>query len=335
MNQLKQSKMPNDKMILLTGAAGFIGSCILTELCKRYSDRTIVIVDDFTVQAKAQNYLGKPVDKVIDRSILQDWLSQNASQVQRVIHLGARTDTTEQDRNLLNSLNLEYSKMIWRYCTEYRIPLLYASSAATYGDGKYGFDDSHDIVTSLEPLNAYGDSKNDFDAWVLLQDQTPPQWYGVKYFNVYGPNEYHKGRMASVIFHTFNQIKRTGSMNLFKSHRDDYADGEQSRDFIYVKDVILMCLFLMEDKVESGLYNIGTGQARSFYDLAAATFRAMGLEPNISFIDTPEDIRDKYQYFTEANMEKLFSAGYTQPTYTLEEGIRDYVQTFLNTDQYL
>jgi len=197
---------------------------------------------------------------------------------------------------------LEYTKTLWKLCATHNIPLIYASSAATYGGGEHGYDDDHDIIQQLKPLNPYGVSKNDFDIWALQQPQQPPHWYGLKFFNVYGPNEYHKGRMASVIFHTFRQIEASGGMKLFRSHRPDFKDGEQSRDFVYVKDVIAVLYWLWQNSPKNGLYNLGTGQARTFYDLAANTFRALEKSPNISFIDTPEDIRDTYQYFTEANM---------------------------------
>jgi len=212
---------------------------------------------------------------------------------------------------------------------------VYASSAATYGFGEHGYDDRHDIVPDLKPLNPYGVSKNDFDKWVLEQVALPtapnpqPFWAGLKFFNVYGPNEYHKGRMASVIFQTVKQIRETGGMKLFRSHRPDFADGHQLRDFIYVKDVAEVCLFFYKNQQSSGLYNVGTGQARPFWDLAVATFQAMGLAPNISFVDTPADIRDTYQYFTEANMQKLRAAGYEQPFQTLEAGVEDYVRGYL------
>ena len=218
------------------------------------------------------------------------------------------------------------------------IPLVYASSAATYGLGEHGYNDSHKIVEELKPLNPYGVSKNDFDKWVLNRqpapvNQHPPFWAGLKFFNVYGPNEYHKGRMASVVFHTLKQIRQTGSMRLFRSHHPDFKDGHQRRDFIYVKDVVDICYFFYKNQKNSGLYNVGTGTARTFLDLATNTFRSMELMPDISFIDTPEDIRQTYQYFTEANMNKLKSAGYDQPFYSLEAGIMDYVSHYLRYDK--
>jgi len=265
---------------------------------------------------------------------LFDWLTKENPVIDFVFHLGARTDTAEFDYSIHERLNLAYSKEIWNYCTAKNIPLVYASSAATYGSGELGYKDDHDIVEKLQPLNPYGISKNEFDKWALKQKVQLPFWAGLKFFNVYGPNEYHKGRMASVIFHSFNQIKSTGKVKLFKSHRPDCKDGEQLRDFIYVEDVAKVCYWLMENKIPSGLYNLGTGKARSFNDLANATFNAMGKEPVIEYIDMPEDIRNKYQYFTEANMTKLTSAGYNRSFYTLEEGVTDYVKNYLLKIRY-
>lgn len=315
-------------MIVVTGAAGFIGSC-LVEALNQKGINDLILVDDFSKKEKKDNYEKKKYSELIDREEFIQWFSDHASSVKFVYHIGARTDTAEFDVELFNKLNLNYSKDIWTICTENNIPLVYASSAATYGLGEYGYVDSHDVVHQLKPLNPYGESKNDFDKWVLDQNQFPPNWYGVKFFNVYGPNEFHKGRMASVIFHAFNQITKTDGMKLFRSHNPDYKDGEQIRDFIYVKDLIKMLEFLRNQKPEDGLYNIGTGTARTFLDLTKATFKAMGKEENISFIDTPIDIRDKYQYFTEADMNKLRNAGYSEKTYTLEEGVDDYVKNYL------
>jgi ADP-L-glycero-D-manno-heptose 6-epimerase len=250
-----------------------------------------------------------------------------------VLHIGARTDTTELDTTIFDELNLHYSQALWERCAGYGIPFLYASSAATYGLGELGYSDDHALIPRLKPLNPYGQSKQDFDVWALQQSAAPPQWAGFKFFNVYGPNEYHKGRMASVIFHTARQIKATGAMKLFRSHRPDFRDGEQSRDFIYVKDVVDILLHFLEKRPPSAIYNLGTGQARTFLDLASNTFRSMGLAPNISFVDTPADIRDTYQYFTEADMGKMRSlAGYTAPFYSLEAGIDDYVLLYLKDE---
>lgn len=315
-------------MIIVTGAAGFIGSCLVRKLNEQ-GHLNILLADDFSRPDKNRNLANKHYIARVHRDDLLSWIDRMHKNIQFVFHIGARTDTTEKDVAIFDRLNLHYSQEIWNRCTQYGIPLVYASSAATYGLGEHGYDDSHEIVTQLRPLNPYGDSKNDFDIWALQQPQAPPFWAGLKFFNVYGPNEYHKGRMASVIFHTVRQIKATGGMKLFRSHNPDFADGAQSRDFIYVMDVLNILYFLYEQRQHSGLYNVGTGKARTFLDLATNTFRAMGMEPNISFVDTPEDIRDTYQYFTEANMAKLRSVGYTDEFFSLEDGIRDYVQQYL------
>lgn len=315
-------------MIVITGAAGFISSCLVAHL-NELGYKELVLVDDFSRPEKKANYENKIFKELVDRKNFFNWLEENHRFTQFIIHLGARTDTTEFNKSIFDELNLEYSKVVWNKCVEFSIPLIYASSAATYGLGELGYDDNHEIPPSLKPLNPYGDSKNDFDVWALEQEKKPFFWAGLKFFNVYGPNEFHKGRMASVIFHTYNQIQKTGEMNLFRSHNPDYKDGEQLRDFVYVKDVAKVITFLMESRKQSGLYNLGTGKARTFYDLAANTFKALGLEPKIGFVDTPEDIRDKYQYFTEANMTKLLKDGYTGGFSTLEEGVEDYVQNYL------
>jgi len=320
-------------MIVVTGAAGFIGSCLVSKLNNEgYSD--IVISDDFSDPVKQKNLDGKKFTHKIHRDEFTGWLRENQKLVQFVFHIGARTDTTEFDVSVFDRLNLNYSKEVFKICVEFGLPLVYASSAATYGEGEMGYDDSHDIVELLKPLNPYGESKNDFDKWVLHQDKKPYFWAGLKFFNVYGPNEYHKGRMASVIFHAFNQINNTGMVKLFRSHRHEYQDGMQLRDFVYVKDVVEVCFFLMHLRKKSGIYNLGTGKAQSFLDLATATFRAMDREANIQFIDIPEDIRDKYQYFTEANMTKLRNAGYTNPFSNLEKGVDDYVRNYLIPGKY-
>ena len=306
-------------MIILTGAAGFIGSCLLQYL-NELGRQDIIIVDEFENVIKNKNLLVKKYQQRVHRDQLFDWLAIHRDSIKFVFHLGARTDTTEKSRFIFDELNLNYSKKIWQFCSQQQIPLVYASSAATYGLGDLGFEDNHLIINELKPLNPYGDSKNDFDKWALNQIEKPPHWAGLKFFNVYGPNEYHKGRMASVIFHTFHQIQQTGGMKLFRSHRSDYENGQQSRDFIYVKDVVKICAFFLKKRGENGLYNVGTGTARTFWDLATNTFTAMEQIINISFIDTPLDIRNTYQYFTEAAMSKLRKAGYNQPFYDLETG---------------
>ena len=324
-------------MIVITGAAGFIGSVVTAELNQKgYND--LILVDDFSKKEKERNYVDLKYKTLVDRNVFFDWFKENHEEVDFVVHLGARTDTTEFDWNVFQKLNVDYTVTMFSLCAEYQIPLVYASSAATYGNGELGYDDSHDVVEKLQPLNPYGRSKNEVDKWILKQTKQPPFWAGLKFFNVYGPNEYHKGRMASVIFHSFNQINATGKVKLFRSHRPDFKDGQQLRDFIYVKDIASVICFMIERhrdtetprrQVKSGLYNLGTGKTRSFYDLATNTFKAMGKDVNIEFIDIPEDIRDKYQYFTEANMTKLREAGYDKEFTSLEDGVADYVKNYL------
>jgi ADP-L-glycero-D-manno-heptose 6-epimerase len=321
-------------MIIITGAAGFIGSCLVQKLNDEgYYD--LVLVDDFSNEIKNKNYENKRYSRLVEREVFADWLIENHLHVQFVFHIGARTDTAEADVELFNQLNLDYTKSIWNICTEFGLPFVYASSAATYGLGEHGYQDEESKIPMLKPLNPYGDSKNDFDIWALKQDKKPYFWTGLKFFNVYGPNEYHKGRMASVIFHTFNQIKKTGDMKLFKSHNPEFKDGEQMRDFVYIKDVVNVLYFLMHHRKDSGIYNLGTGKARTFLDLATQTFHAMNTPVSISFVPTPEDIREKYQYFTEASMEKLRSIGYSLEFYSLEAGVQDYVKNYLLTNKYL
>jgi ADP-L-glycero-D-manno-heptose 6-epimerase len=315
-------------MIVVTGAAGFIGS-YLCEVLNAKGFNNLILVDDFSKQEKIANHENLNSYEKIKRSKFISWLNLTEETIDFIFHLGARTDTTEFKWEILEELNLTYSKAIWQLCASKNIPLVYASSAATYGNGEFGYDDNTEILDKLVPLNPYGDSKNEFDKWVIKQDIQPPFWAGLKFFNVYGPREYHKGRMASVIFHAFNQIQEKGEMKLFRSHNPEYTDGGQLRDFIYVKDIANVCLFLMKEKPTSSIYNLGSGKARTFLDLALATFKALDKSPKISFIDTPEDIRDKYQYFTEANMSKLIAAGYTSPFTSLEIGVKDYVQNYL------
>ena len=311
-------------MIIVTGAAGFIASNVVGALngCGR---QDLMLVDDFSKKEKQRNYQDKQYQGLLDRNGFLEWFKENHKKVDFVIHLGARTDTTEFDYNVFQKLNVDYTIGIWKLCTEYQIPLIYASSAATYGMGELGYDDRHDVVERLQPLNPYGRSKNEVDKYILSQKEQPPFWAGLKFFNVYGPNEFHKGKMASVILHAYRQIKETGQVRLFRSHNPNFKDGQQLRDFVYVKDVAKVILWLMQHQPASGLYNVGTGKARSFYDLADNTFKSMGKETRIEFIDTPLNIRDKYQYFTEANMSKLRGVGYTEPFTSLEDGVREYV----------
>lgn len=337
-------------LIIVTGAAGFIGSCMVQYL-NGQGIENLVLVDDFGVEKKRRNWEAKQYEEVVERHSLFDWLQQHQPKVNCFLHLGARTDTTEFDYAVHQKLNVEYSQDVWNYCTQNNVPLIYASSAATYGPGDLGYKDDHELIFRLEPLNPYGISKNEFDKWAVTQETTPPFWAGLKFFNVYGPNEYHKARMASVIFHSYNQIQKDGVVKLFKSHRPEFEDGKQLRDFIYVKDVVKVIAWMMNEVNEkfkspssvnsqlspgnfaSGLYNLGTGKARTFVDLVNATFAGIDRDPNIEFIDMPEDIRDRYQYFTEADMQKLRSAGYAEPFSSLEEGVEDYVRNYLSKDR--
>lgn len=353
-------------MIIVTGALGFIGSCLISYL-NQNGIEDIVAVDDFSKKEKEINLAHTRISMRVERDAFLDWFDNNHPSVSFIFHLGARTDTTEFDRSIFLKLNLDYSRYLFLLCQKYSKPIVYASSAATYGAGELGYSDSDDALTfKLKPLNPYGDSKNDFDKWLLgmvesreILNAKPffggdlaefPFWAGLKFFNVYGPNEYHKGRMASTIFHFFNQIQAQGTVNLFKSHRPDFKDGEQMRDFIYVKDVVKVMFWFYKkafettsspiesgfrsSTVKSGIYNLGTGTARTFNDLVAQVFKNLDKPLNINYVPTPEDIRDTYQYFTEADMKKLQSAGYNVPFTTLEEGIADYVQNYLLSKKY-
>lgn len=316
--------------IVLTGGAGFIGSCLLRAMNDAgYHD--IIVVDHISKTEKWRNLANKSFEEYICRDEFLSRLPSLSGKVTCIIHMGACSSTTESDFDFLYKNNFEFTKTLWKFCVSEKISFFYASSAATYGDGEQGFDDDMDIST-LRPLNGYGYSKQLFDLWVSKQKEAPPQHCGFKFFNVYGPNEYFKGSMASVIFHSFNKITQTGEMELFKSYRQDYADGQQLRDFVYVKDICKVILYMMTHPEISGVFNLGTGIARSFYDLCRSTFSAMGCEANIKYVDMPETLRQKYQYFTEAKMDKLRSVGYQEPFYTLEEGIRDYVQNYLMKD---
>lgn len=293
-------------MIVVTGGLGFIGRNLVQKLIKQGN---YVVVLDTKIESLDSIYI---------------WLTKNAKDIDCIYHLGALTDTTVMDSVLFDEYNLYSSMFIWNLCTEYQIPLVYASSAATYGDGKLGFDDEMPIK-ALQPLNPYGDSKHLFDLWNELEDKTPPYWYGLKFFNVYGFGEAEKGKMASVVFHTYNQVKLSGEMKLFKSHNPNFGDGEQLRDFVYVDDVVDVCIFMMENMPQSGIYNVGTGKARSFNDLTKAVFNCLGIREKISYIDTPIEIRDKYQYFTQAKIGKLRKIGYIANFHELEDGVEKYI----------
>ncbi len=315
-------------MIVVTGAMGFIGSGFVSHL-NQLGYHDLLVVDDFYQWRKEKNLAGKRIYEYVHRDLFISFFAKIASQVDVVFHLGARTDTISEDKKIFEELNLQYSKEIWKLCTRHKIPMVYASSAATYGDGSHGFSDDHTLIPELKPLNAYAHSKQDFDLWALKQKETPPHWYGLKFFNVYGPNESHKARMASVIFHAFHQIRDTGKLRLFKSHLPQYNDGGQLRDFIYVKDVVNMVWDIYDKKAPSGIYNVGTGTARTFEDLGKACFTALNIPVNIEYFDIPDDLKDKYQYFTEANMSKWSSADLALPATSLEDGTSDYISSHL------
>jgi len=328
-------------MIVITGGAGMIGSIIVWHLNTKLSRDDLVIVDHITHPEQWQNLVHRKYTEYIDKDQFFDFLDSNED-VTAVIHMGAISATTERDFNKLIADNIHYSQDLWTWCAENEVPFFYASSAATYGDGSAGYDDAS--IENLRPLNGYGYSKHFFDQWVLKQiaeeQPAPPAWAGFKFFNVYGPNEYHKERMASVAFHTYNQFSETDTMKLFKGTKSGIADGMQMRDFVYVKDCAeIVCHFftaaLSNKPTANAIYNIGTGQARSFKDLATAVMNSMGREPHITYIDMPEDLQGKYQYFTEAKMDKLRKAGYKKPMTSLEDGVKDYVQNYLmQEDKY-
>lgn len=332
-------------MILITGAAGFIGSALVWKLNEE-GINDIIVSDKLRNEDKWLNLRKRDYADWVDRDELFDWLAvpENADKITAVVHMGAISATTETDGDLLMKNNYEFSKTLWEFCADKDIKYVYASSAATYGIGEQGYDDdvSSEELKKLMPLNKYGYSKKYFDDWAFKQKKAPKQWNGVKFFNVYGPQEYHKGRMASMVFHAFNQYKKENMVKLFTSPKEGYEDGWQLRDFVYIKDVVNVLKYFLDETVESGVYNLGTGQARGFYELALNAVR--GIEDNyeikgedvIEFVPMPMDLRGKYQYFTEAKMEKLIKSGYTQKFYTLEEGVKDYVQNYLaKEDSYL
>lgn len=328
-------------MIVVTGALGFIGSALLGELIRRgYGD--LVAVDDFSAIEKQPNLSGKSIRWQVPREQFLTWMEHHGKQVQALFHIGARTNTAETSWEVLSRLNVHYTETLFEQCTRFSIPFIYASSAATYGDGSAGFQDGFHHIQNLVPLNPYGSSKQQVDLWVKEQSEkspyhtsVPPFWAGFKFFNVFGPNEYHKGRMASVVFHAYNQIHQNGNVKLFKSYREGIPHGWQKRDFIWIKDVLNVLIYFMEHRKNSGLYNLGTGEARTFLDLANAVFHSCNLEPKIEFVEMPEDIRENYQYFTQAEMQRLREAGYQEQFTSLELAVEDYIANYLKPMRYL
>ena len=326
-------------MILVTGAAGFIGSAFVWQL-NEMGIEDIIVSDKLRTEEKWLNLAKRKYYDWVDKDKLFDYLETTAEKITAIIHMGACSATTEKDMDFLMENNYEYTKKLWDYSVKNDAVFIYASSAATYGDGELGYDDEIGLKghNALRPLNKYGYSKKIFDVWALKQEKTPKKWFGLKYFNVYGPQEYHKGRMASMVFHAFNQYNAEKEVKLFKSHKDGYKDGYQLRDFVYIKDVTNVMYFLMKEaSAPNGVYNLGTGGARAFYELAKSTVEAAGGDASkIKFVEMPEDLRGKYQYFTEAKMDKLKKAGYSKDFTALEDGVKDYVQNYLmKEDKYL
>jgi ADP-L-glycero-D-manno-heptose 6-epimerase len=324
--------------VIVTGAAGFIGYRVVKSLLQAgYACIGVDYLDHFNDDRHAEHAdvrLGTKLslEALIDPDVWAAW-AQAKQLPMAVIHMGACSDTTENRKDFIDRVNLNYSKSLWQLCTQYAVTLIYASSAATYGGGELGYDDNPKKMPQLKPLNLYGDSKLQFDLWALQETaagRAPPAWSGFKFFNVYGFGERHKGRMASVVLQGFDQIRKQGFLRLFKSHRDGIADGEQKRDFVYVQDVVDVMLFAMNKPIKSGVYNLGSGQARSFKDLALATFQALRVPSKIEYVDTPLDIRDKYQYFTQAELDRLRSTGYTKPMTLLEDGVGQTVRDLLS-----
>lgn len=312
--------------LLVTGAAGFVGARFV-EACNRRGI-PVISVDAPVYFTQRTEHRGVDFGTIVDRDVLLGRLREEPLRVSGIVHLGACTDTTQYDVAFLKRVNLEYSQALWSHATQHRIPFVYASSAATYGGGEKGYVDDESKMSELVPLNPYGDSKLWFDVWALAEEKagrTPPVWSGFKFFNVYGFGERHKNKMASVVLHAFDQIGRVGKVRLFKSHKAGIADGHQARDFVYVADVVDVLFFALEKPLRRGVYNLGTGEARTFLDLTNATFAALGKKPVIEFFDTPMELRERYQYFTQADMRKLRAAGYTKPFTSLEAGVSDYV----------
>lgn len=310
--------------LILTGAYGFIGARLARTLLEK-GQKDLVLVDKPDYRSTRSCVKGLESLPLIDREKLFDELP-HLKNVTAVLHLGACTDTGNHDQAYMWKMNTDYTRELWQWCAGQKIPLIYASSGATYGRGEEGYSDRHQDIPRYKPLNVYGKSKHEFDLWALAQKSDPPRWYGLKFFNVYGMDEGHKARMASPVFHGYNEIQKTGKMTLFRSHKDGIADGEQKRDFIFMDDIVKLCLFCLEKNPPSGIYNCGTGQARTFLDLSKALFKAVGKEVKIDWVDTPEKFRAGYQYFTQADMGKMRAAGYTDSFLPIEQGVAKYVE---------
>jgi ADP-L-glycero-D-manno-heptose 6-epimerase len=322
-------------MIVVTGGAGFIGSNVVASISE--GTNSDIAVSDWLDEANKPNIANHRVSDVVSPDHLFPFLGDHAGDIELIVHMGANSSTTDPDVDLVFHYNLDFSVRLWNWCVANKCRLIYASSASTYGDGANGFDDgqSRAYLMTLRPLAAYGISKHAFDMriarWVEEGAPTPPQWAGLKFFNVYGPNEYHKGDMMSIVAKMAPQIERGETVRLFRSHRPDFADGEQMRDFVYVKDCVAVIDWLARNPSVSGLFNVGSGKARSFLDLTRATFAALDVEPRIEFVDMPLHLRDRYQYFTEAPLAKLRAAGFEAPTTDLESGVSDYVRNYLKS----
>ena len=320
-------------MIIITGGAGFIGSNLLKALNKM-KIYDILIVDNIQETIKWNNLIGCRFSEYVNKDNFWEWVEiNNNAKIDYVYHFGACSDTTEKNFDYLYENNVNFSKKIFNYCYEKNASLVYASSAATYGSGDFGYRDNHSTTLKLKPINQYGFSKHLFDLWAIKQNKTPLNWYGLKFFNVYGPKESHKGKMSSVAYHGYNQIIEKGNLKLFKSHREDYLDGQQKRDFVYVKDVVKASILISKNnEIKNGLLNIGTGKERSFADLGKALFNSLGFKINIKYVPMPSNLRSKYQYYTKANNSNLIKSGLGNIFRSLEDGIKDYV-TFLDSNK--